>query len=233
MFWLAALVAAALLLFVPAEAAAAPPAPTFTTSPSPQAGQPVTFTASATGATDYVWDFGDGSPSESSASPVQHTYSYGGGYTVTVTALDTSGTTSQTTQQIGVIGPPPPAVQTLVESIIPAPILVKFGSPSILRPGIIDLHWRLFCPGSGPVCRTTIAERNGVTGHRKAAARAAAATVLVTKPNGNAELALQLTSAQWEALGKSHHLSFSLSIVSTRGAEKVTNFLRFNLTRRG
>lgn len=316
--WLAALLVAALLLFVPAEAAAAPPPPSFTASPS-QAGQPVTFTTTDTGVGQYIWDFGDGGQSVATNSQtIQHTYARGGVYNVTLTETDPSdGTTSQITQQVGVIGPPnaafnptaavvlvgtqvrfdgtqssdpdgtitgygwnfgdgtgsggpqpthgysapgtynvsltvtdnhggsstithqitvlaPAPVQTLVESIIPAPILVKFGSPSILRPGIVDLHWRLFCPGSGPVCRTTIAERSGAAAsHFRPAARAGAASVLVTKPNGNAELALRLTSAQWKALGKSRSLSFTLSIVSTRGAEKVTNLLHFKLARKG
>ena len=276
----------------------------------------MTFVASGSGAVDaYVWNFGDGSQSESGP-VVQHTYSRGGIYTVTVTAVDSTGT-SQTSQQVGVIGPPtaafnpteatvlagsalrfdgtqssdpdgnistyswnfgdgagsgasqpthsytkpgtynvsltvtdnhgasssvthqitviaPPPIQTLVESIIPAPILVKFGAPSMLGRAIVDLHERLFCPGSGPVCQTTITEpKPGVPAHRRALARAAANTVLTTRPNGNAELALHLSSAQVKTLAQKHHLSLGLVIVSKRGAEKVTTTLAVRLARKG
>ncbi len=175
----------------------------------------------------YSWNFGDGSGS--TASQPSHTYTMPGTYNVTLSVTDNSGNRASVTHQITVIAPPP--IQTLVESIIPAPIVVKYGSPSIVGRALVDLRQRLFCPGTGPVCRTTITERQtGVARARKAVARAAATTVLTTLANGNAELGLQLTSAQWKALLKSHHLSLALTLVSSRGAEKVTSTLHFKLT---
>jgi PKD repeat protein len=305
--------------------------PSFTTTPSsPQINQQVTFTPGAYTPSDggtitqYLWDFGDGqtgSSSPTSGTPsntqVQHAYSRGGQYTVTLTVVDSQGGTAQSTQQIGVIGPPtaafnptsatvqagsnvafdgtqssdpdgsisayswnfgdgttsnasqpvhaftepgtynvtlsvtdnhggsasvthqitvitPPPIQTLVESIIPAPILIKFGSPTVIGHALVDLKERLFCPGTGPSCLTTITEtKTGLARDRRGVARAAAAAVLTTRPNGNAELGLHLSAAQWKGLLRSHHLSLALKLVSTRGGEKVTSTLRLRLVRKG
>ncbi len=69
----------------------------FTYSPStPQAGQQVTFTASASGGTSpysFTWSFGDGSTGTGSS--VTHIYSSAGAYTVTLTVKD-SGSPQQT-----------------------------------------------------------------------------------------------------------------------------------------
>lgn len=178
------------------------------------------------GSISYRWNFGDGATS--TASQPSHGYAMPGTYNVTLTVADANGQSSSVTHQITVIAPPP--IQVLVESIIPAPIVVKYASPAIVGRALVDLKQRLFCPGTGPVCRTTIIEtKTGLARDGKAVARAAAATVLTTPANGNAELGLQLRPAQWKALLKSHHLSLALVLVSARGAEKVTTTLRFKL----
>jgi PKD repeat protein len=177
----------------------------------------------------YSWNFGDGTGS--SASQPSHSYTEPGTYNATLRVTDNSGNSSSVTHQITVIAPPP--IQVLVESIIPAPILVRYAAPSIVARALVDLKRRLFCPGTGPVCRTTIVEtKTGLARDGRAVARAAATTVLTTPANGNAELALHLTSAQWKTLLKSHHLSLALTLVSTRGAERVTSALHFKLTHR-
>jgi PKD repeat protein len=178
----------------------------------------------------YSWNFGDGSTS--TAAQPSHSYTMPGTYNVKLTATDNHGESSAVTHQITVIAPPP--IQTLVESIIPAPILVKFGSPSVMGHALVDLKERLFCPGSGPACQTTITEpKTGLARDRRRMARAAAKNVLTTRPNRNAELALHLTSAQWKTLVSKHRLSVSLTLVSVRGAEKVTSTLRLKLARKG
>src|SRR5207249_8074916 len=62
---------------------------TFSFSPSiPKQGQPVTFTASATGGTSpysFIWNFGDGSAG--SGSSTTHTYYSSGTFTVILTAM--------------------------------------------------------------------------------------------------------------------------------------------------
>jgi len=91
------------------------PAPTltgsFTYSPaSPQAGQAVSFTGSASGGTSpysFSWSFGDGSTGTGSS--VSHAYSSAGSYTVTLSIKD-SGSPQQTTtsqQTISVTNPTP------------------------------------------------------------------------------------------------------------------------------
>src|SRR6266487_4080591 len=84
----------------------------FAYSPSSvQAGQPVTFTASASGGTSaftFSWSFGDGTTGTSS--PVTHTYSSAGSYTAALTVKDSSSPQQTATSQmtVAVTSPPPP-----------------------------------------------------------------------------------------------------------------------------
>ena len=84
----------------------------FAYSPSStQAGQPVTFTASASGGTSpftFSWDFGDGLTG--TGSPVTHTYSSAGSYTAALTIKDSSSPQQTSTSQntVAVTSPPPP-----------------------------------------------------------------------------------------------------------------------------
>src|SRR5881296_2683901 len=87
-------------------------AASFTYSPSsPQAGQSVSFTGSASGGTSpysYSWNFGDGSTGTGSSAT--HTYSSAGSFTVTLTVKD-NGSPQQTAtsqQTVSVSSPPPP-----------------------------------------------------------------------------------------------------------------------------
>src|SRR2546426_5464111 len=84
----------------------------FAYSPSStQAGEPVTFTASASGGTSpftFSWSFGDGSTG--TGSPVTHTYSSVGSYTTALTVKDSSTPLKTATSQktVSVTSPPPP-----------------------------------------------------------------------------------------------------------------------------
>src|SRR6266487_4102586 len=84
----------------------------FAYSPSStQAGQPVTFTASASGGTSpftFSWSFGDGSTG--TGSPVTHTYSIAGSFTTALTVKDSSSPQQTATSQntVAVTSPPPP-----------------------------------------------------------------------------------------------------------------------------
>ncbi len=55
---------------------------------------PVTFTNTSLGGSDYHWDFGDGSTSDL-ATPPPHAYAAPGTYTVTLTATNTGGSSTQ------------------------------------------------------------------------------------------------------------------------------------------
>src|SRR3989449_6015168 len=92
-----------------------PPAPlstSFTYSPSlPEAGQQVTFTASASGGTtpySFSWSFGDGSTG--SGRSVTHTYSSAGSFTVILIVKDSAlpQQTATSQQTVSVTSPPPP-----------------------------------------------------------------------------------------------------------------------------
>src|SRR6266571_3618382 len=84
----------------------------FTYSPSsPQAGQQVTFTASASGGTSpysFSWSFGDGSTG--TGSPVTHTYASAGSFPVTLTVKDNGSPQQTITSQktVTITSPPPP-----------------------------------------------------------------------------------------------------------------------------
>src|SRR6266704_769976 len=84
----------------------------FAYSPSStQAGEPVTFTASASGGTSpftFSWSFGDGSTG--TGSPVPHTYSSVGSYTTALTVKDSSTPLKTATSQktVSATSPPPP-----------------------------------------------------------------------------------------------------------------------------
>src|SRR5256712_5554747 len=101
----------------------------FTYSPSsPQIGQAVSFTSSASGGSTpytYSWSFGDGSTGTGS-SP-NHTYSSAGTLTVALTVKD-NGSPQQTKtsqQSITVSGAPPP----LTASFAYSPSSVQAGQP--------------------------------------------------------------------------------------------------------
>src|SRR5437773_2177605 len=87
-------------------------AASFSFSPSsPQTGQTVSFTGSASGGTSpysYSWSFGDGSTG--SGSSVTHAYSSAGSYSVTLTMKDTGSPQQTVTSQktVSVTSPPPP-----------------------------------------------------------------------------------------------------------------------------
>ena len=77
----------------------------------------VTATASISGGSGsvaaYIWDWGDGSDTQGSAGPSdQHTFEYGGTYTVTLTALDLSGGGTAAWATLQLAGPSAPAAAT-------------------------------------------------------------------------------------------------------------------------
>jgi len=78
---------------------------------SPNVGQTVSFTASATGGTQpysYSWNFGDGSTATGSS--VNHVYSSAGTFTVVLTVRDSSSSqqTANSQKSLTVTSPPPP-----------------------------------------------------------------------------------------------------------------------------
>jgi YVTN family beta-propeller protein len=63
-------------------------------------GSPVEFSAAAStvefgSITTYIWNFGDGTTATSSSPIISHTYTVSGSYTVTLTEIDSAGTSNQ------------------------------------------------------------------------------------------------------------------------------------------
>jgi len=96
----------------------------FAFSPSStQAGQHVTFTASAGGGTSpftFSWSFGDGSTG--TGSPATHTYSSAGSYTVILTVKDSSSSPQTAASQItfAVTSPPPISASFTLSPSLPS-----------------------------------------------------------------------------------------------------------------
>jgi hypothetical protein len=107
-------------------------------------GTPARFTASASDAlsgASVSWDFGDGSVSDGPA--VAHTFSSPGPATVTVTATDGAGNTTQQTRVVAVAAPPGPAADRTPPSI-----------------GKVSLTHKRFRAGRGATAlRLTLSER--------------------------------------------------------------------------
>jgi PKD repeat protein len=113
------------------------PSASFTTSTSTgPAPLSVRFTNTSTGATGVTWDFGDGSPTDTTDSPTHIYNSPPGNYTVTLTA--SNGTLTSTAQAVIVVTPPqgPAASFTTSTSTGPAPLSVRFTNTSTGATGV-------------------------------------------------------------------------------------------------
>jgi PKD repeat protein len=210
---------------------------TFTTAPPPPpnaaftpdsatvlAGSPVAFDGTHSSDRDgsitgYGWNFGDGG--SSTAAQPSHSYAKPGTYTVNLTVTDSFGNSSSTSHDIKVIVPPP--LQTLIETIAPYPTILRSGAPpAISSAGRFDLGERLFCPGAGPTCRTTVTAKRGAS-----SGPLAGSTVLSTPANTSAEIGFKLKKSAFKRFRTHRRLRLSLTMVSVRGSE--TTVTRLNL----
>jgi PKD repeat protein len=208
---------------------------TFTTAPAPPptaafspdsatvlAGSAVSFDGARSSdrdgsITSYSWNFGDGGTS--TASQPSHSYAKAGTYTVGLTVTDNFNNSSSTSHQIKVIVPPP--LQTLIETIAPYPTILRSGAPpSITSKGRFDLGERLFCPGSGPACRTTVVAKRG-----SSSGPLAGGTVLSTPADSSAEVGFKLKKSAFKRFRTNRRLRLALTMVSHRGGESVTTHL--------
>lgn len=83
-----------------------PPTADFSYSPAiPGIDQPITFDASPSTATapseivEYLWDFGDGENASTNTPTIEHTFTEGGSFTVTLTVID-NATASELTKSV-------------------------------------------------------------------------------------------------------------------------------------
>ena len=119
------------------------PAVSFTYNPN---DLEVTFINSTTGATDYLWEFGDGNTSIVEAPT--HTYSADGLYDVKLTATNQCGESSASITIS--LGGPPVADFGAVETIGCAPFTVQYENRS--SPNSTSFSW--FFPGGNPANST-------------------------------------------------------------------------------
>jgi hypothetical protein len=121
--------------------------PTFVVPSAVEAGDVVQFDGSTTISTlivpqlGYVWNYGDGTPVVRGAS-VQHAYSKGGTYTLTLGVTDRGGNSAIVSQKITVLGPAGQPVSTpsgsgQVKSALRASLqLLPQGLRTMLRAGV-------------------------------------------------------------------------------------------------
>jgi len=114
-----------------------PPVASFTVSPDPTAGQPVTFTSTATNSpTSFMWSFGDGSaPDTAGSATAVHTFASSTTdktYTVVHFASNAAGA-SGASQDVVVKGVPPAVVNLTIQANSfnwsPASTTLKVGTP--------------------------------------------------------------------------------------------------------
>jgi PKD repeat protein len=118
-----------------------PPPPVVGFSATPLKGQwplYVSFSNNTTGATNYLWDFGDGNTSD--LKDAANSYTAPGDYSVTLTAVGPGGTSSVTVvSYINVTNPAPPGVDfTATPTVGLAPLAVSFTS---LADGGTNYFW--------------------------------------------------------------------------------------------
>jgi len=108
----------------------------FTATPSPATGPPplaVQFMdTSLGGATSRSWNFGDGSPADTTANP-SHTYTLPGAYNVSLTVTGAGG--SETETKNGFVTVRPVALFTGTPLSGPSPLTVTFTNSSTFAPG--------------------------------------------------------------------------------------------------
>jgi flagellin-like protein len=163
-----------------------PPVPSFTSNKtSGQSPLIVQYNDTSTGpVTGWQWNFGDGSPIDTTQSPV-HTYTNLGLYTVTLTVSNDGGSNTITkTNYIAVNPPPPQASFTSDKSDGQTPLTVQYTDTSVGSPtgwlwdfgdgssstGQNPIH--TFPPNSGPdnasyIVKLTVSNAGGSTTYQK------------------------------------------------------------------
>jgi len=149
-----------------------PPTADFTWTPtSPEAGDEVTFTATASDPDDppdepftYAWDFGDGTTLAASEDnqEVTHTYANAGTYTVTLTVSDSRGAQTTVEHDITVaeaVNAPPTITQFSVSTNTPTVNQVVTFTANATDDEITDWEWDF--DGDGTADATT--DTNTVT----------------------------------------------------------------------
>ncbi len=119
-------------------------------------GQPTSFTdqssISTGNITNWSWNFGDGSPVNTTQNP-SHTYQNPGNYTVTLTVTSNNGCTHTSTVSV-TVNPLPTPLFTNTSVCLNAP--TAFTDQSTINPGTItSWGWNFGDPNSGPANTST------------------------------------------------------------------------------
>jgi PKD repeat protein len=128
-------------------------------------GSPVAFDGSGSSDGDgsivsYAWDFGDGSPAGSGATP-SHTYADNGTYTVTLNVTDDDGASSTTTTT-ATIANVAPTLSALVGPLDPTRVGTAVSvSGTFTDPGVLDTHTATFDWGDGTSGGGRVSEAGG------------------------------------------------------------------------
>jgi large repetitive protein len=125
-----------------------PPVASFTAGPSGVlTQQPVSFDAGASSDPDgtvngYSWNFGDGSPAATGATP-SHVYAHSGQYSVTLTATDDFGLSATSTQVVSIGDRPPLATFSVNPGSAGAGDIIGFDASASSDPDgtVVQDYW--------------------------------------------------------------------------------------------
>jgi PKD repeat protein len=129
--------------------------------------------------TGYSWDYGDGSPADTSSATPPHTYAVAGTYTVTLTVTDNNGATASDTATVTIANRPPTANAGPDQTGSAGGAVTLNGSGSTDPDGVISNYSWNFGDGA-----SFNAGSAASTSHTYAAAGTYTVTLTVTDNNG-------------------------------------------------
>ena len=157
------------------------------------AGLPATFTINVSNTAnirDVTVDFGDGSSQSlgaiSGSTPIQHTYSEAGTYTVRATAIDSTGFTETVATSVTILPGQAPSVTITPSNANPAPgeVVTFTANVSGLTSTVVRYEWS-FGPGATPPTAVTTGNRATTTYTTLGSKTVTVTVVQATGPSGD------------------------------------------------
>jgi hypothetical protein len=107
--------------------------------------------------------------------------------------------------------------------------VIGSGAPSITNSGRFDLGQRIFCPGSGPTCTSSIKATRGLN---SATANVVGTSSANTPANGSTEVTFKLGPQAMRTFRSRKPLRLTIVISSHRGAEATITKLNVVLKKK-
>jgi hypothetical protein len=167
----------------------------------------------------YAWDFGDGSPVDTSGPVANHSYSPGK-FILKLTVTDEAGLTDESTLSVDVVAPiNPPVLQPELPRDVTGPV-VTVGKIKPNKKGT-TLNTKVTCPTTETKCTITLSytARTGKTGKAKKYAKDVTVQLVGGK---SATVTLKLNSATLKVIKNKGNIKGSLIIQATDSSSNST-----------